>query len=128
MKVLELKSFKIHKITIDFDLLSKGPNQVLLETRMGVMIPQDDTEKQSKIIVEAIFRTQAEATVLSIVARGGFDLPKDLETIQEKQKILQDQGAEQVYNKVRNAIDDILKISNVEFMNLPPYEDLVAQE
>lgn len=41
-----------------------------------------------------------------------------------KKQLLQEQGWKLVYLKLQKAIDEILKISNVEFMSLPPFSEM----
>lgn len=121
---LLLKSFRIYKLITDFELLDDGENEVSLTTRMGTMIPKKDADNECKVEILVEFKNNREDTILSVVARGGFEIPPKFDTKDSKKQLLQEQGWKLVYLKLQKAIDEILKISNVEFMSLPPFSEM----
>lgn len=115
-----MKDYKVKNIIIDLDKITNGENTISLLTSINVMINEKDTSKIKAQITCTFKNTNSNDIIFKIVNEGFFEnFSEDIQNKEVKEMI-----TEQLYKKTRMIIDSILKSSNIDFLNIPPYEDI----
>lgn len=115
-----MKDYKVKNIIIDLDKITNGENTISLLTSINVMINEKDTSKIKAQITCTFKNTNSNDIIFKIVNEGFFEnFSEDIQSKEVKEMI-----TEQLYKKTRMIIDSILKSSNIDFLNIPPYEDI----
>lgn len=120
--LIKFSHYRIKNIITDFGNLSKGENVISLLTKARIGISENNNESMIEIIPE--FTNQEDnRVVLKVTNTVYFSFSQPLSN-EEKIKLLKEVGAEIAYNKTREAISEILRISNIDFMNIPEYSSI----
>ena len=122
-KRLEVKGYKIPKITMDFEKVANGKQRINTTTTINIVIPKDETDRNCVVVVNADFKNENKETVLSVVIRGHVELLDTLLSAEEKEKFIKKEAVPEVYEVLREFIDNLLDKAQISFVNILPYED-----
>lgn len=115
---LSLINYRIDNIMADFQAIEKTNKYVLcIQIRFGL------NEERDKGIIEISPTIKEDingTTIYAITNTNYYDLPQ-LSSEEECIALLKESGAEEAYNRTKDIMNEILKISNVDFIELPQF-------
>ena len=123
-KNIELKHYRIPQIQADFEKLPKGKQNIKIEIQASIKMPEDkNTNKKNIVEITPIFYTDDQVEILKAKIQGQFELlNEEALSDDEKGKVLETEAVPVLYLKLEEYFDKFLKISNINFISLPPYE------
>ncbi len=123
-KNIELKHYRIPQIQADFEKLPKGKQNIKIEIQVSIKMPEDkNTNKKNIVEITPIFYTDDQVEILKAKIQGQFELlNEEALSDDEKGKVLETEAVPVLYLKLEEYFDKFLKISNINFISLPPYE------
>ena len=122
-KRLEVKGYKIPKITMDFEKVANGKQRIHTTTTINIVIPKNETDKNCVVVVNADFKNEKKEVVLSVVIRGHVEILDKVLSNEEKEKLIKREAVPEIYEVLREFIDNLLDKAQISFMNLLPYEE-----
>ncbi len=122
---IKCKHYRISQIEADFEKLPRGKQNIKLEIQVSIKMPEEKKENKKNIVeITPIFSTGDQVEILKVRIQGQFEILNE-ETLSDddKGKVLEKKAVPILYLKLQNYIDQMLKMSNINFIGLPPYED-----
>ena len=118
---LSYEDYNVEKVITDFSLLG-GDQNFSLSTQIRIGLA-DDKIHGAVEVTPTFKETSSNSVVLSVTCVTHFLLPSDFDN-DKIMELLKTDGSKQAYEKTKMVISELLKISNVDFINLPDYNSL----
>ncbi len=121
-KNVECKHYRISQVEFDFEKLAKGKQNIKVEVQISIKTP-DEMRENKKNIVEIIptFLINDQVEILKAKIQGQFEIVEERLTKDQIEQILEQEAVPFLYVKLQEYINEVLKLSNINFTSLPPY-------
>ncbi|MCH5193555.1 MAG: hypothetical protein J1F11_06305 [Oscillospiraceae bacterium] len=117
---LLLKDHKVESIMTDFSNL-EDEQTIAVSTRIRIGIAENDNYN-CLVEISPEYRNikTGDSVVFSVKCIVFFELTDDV-TQAEKLEIIREDGVQEAYNLTRNKVNEIIKLSNIDFPSMPDY-------
>lgn len=123
-KVLEIKGCKIPKVNMDFEKVANGQQRIGVGTSINIMIPKDVTDGNCVVAIKTEFKNNKQEMILSVVIRGVVEINDAGISDEDKEELIKHDVVPIVYEQLRRFIEHLLENAQINFINIPPYEEL----
>lgn len=127
-KKVELISYYLPCIETHFDKIPNGSSTITLNSTANVLIPKNGSN--CGIIIKMIIEFRCEdtnSTILHLEVDGVFNIEKTSDS-EDVKDIIKSEASKMLYQIAKEKLDCIVELSNVEFLSLPEYSDVVQEK
>lgn len=122
-----LKDYKIPKLFYNIDIKEKGPKSLSISNSINIGISDKDVNK-GLIKIETKITDNNEEIYCQFIIKGIYNFTIENITNEEKEKILKNEGIPDIYNKLREIINNIEDYTKQKLPDLPTFDEFNMEE
>lgn len=119
-----IEKYRVVNIIIDFDKMNDGENEISLISEVRIKTPQKDDISSALVEIVVTFKNVRNNEIVFKIINQGFVAVNNISSEEELQALLKDKAVPIIYDKTREQIGDLIKLANIDFMNIPKFSEL----
>lgn len=123
-KKLEIRGFKIPKVSLDYEKIINGQQRIEIATSISIMIPKDEEDTTCVVVIKAELKNAKQEIVFNATIRGFVEILDSNMNREQKEEAIKIAVVPIIYEELRTFIEKLLESAHVDFINIPPYEEL----
>lgn len=121
-KTYNIVGYKIIDVELHFENLKKEQS-IGVETAVNLLIPKNKDDEKCYEFVSMVFQDEDSNIIFSAKLKGAVNISKKIEN-ETKTEILKQDVLPKFYGNLKEYMEDIIKKSNLKFVDIPAFEDL----
>ena len=118
----KINDYRITKISTNFDEIEEGPHQISLDVSFNILVPNDESSNECIVIIIPTFSDENGNVLVSLTSKAKLDALQ-YEKRSELSKLISEQAVPEIYTKLRKSFENLMSISQIDFIDLPLYND-----